>query len=860
MMTNVTVRFGDCEVSLERLELRRVDKIVGIEPQVFDVLTYLLRHRDRVVPKTELLDEIWGNRFVSESALTSRVKSARRAVGDTGRDQRIIKTIYGRGYRFVADVADKTHSAGPSQGAARTDGTASRGDVDPAGRVLRAISGIGDGVGAAIQVIGGARSGKTELLGQVAEAARRQSLAVGLSGPVIASPSPYGCVAEALDEMVQRHPGLLDLIPAGCRTELERAFEGRLPTTRQRWFVAVREFLVTAAERSGAVLLLDDLHLADRESLILVDDVARLTRRYRLVVVVAQRSDAVTRPGFEVVKLAERRRAPVDQQAILDLPSEVTEVLRRLAVIGDRFDRLEFTAASGHDVPTADRLLELALASGVIGCESDGYRFADPATAEQLAAGIAPPLRPTVTKEIAMRLVDLGAAPARVADRLLAACEPAMAAPYALEAARAAAAARLHEQVLRWTGAVRQHANGPVKAALLALRADALAAVGDQAAVAAYRQALAAADLDQAAGLRARLARAALLSGDVASAEEALAGLEANGGPDDGAILLGRGMLAYFSGDLDGADTAVEAARALALRPGAPDRLLDVITLQGMIAHNRGEWFDRLRRELRGTSENPQLASAVFDSHLCVAEYLLYGPTPYQEVVALAHQLRAQAERAGARRGVAFAVTVAGEAALLAGDLDAARADLSEAVALHVEMAADTGTAHTLQRLAEVELAAGNRAEAERLLRRALPLARWSPLARHLLQRIYGTLIAAAPDADAALTVVDEAVERLDEPFACMFCQVMIAVPASIACIEGGRLDEARAWLAQATRSAATWQGTAWQAAVTEVRAHLARAEGGDAAAKGLFAEAAKLFAVAGQPLDTQRCLEAADN
>ena len=100
-------------------------------------------------------------------------------------------------------------------------------------------------------------------------------------------------------------------------------------------------------------------------------------------------------------------------------------------------------------------------------------------------------------------------------------------------------------------------------------------------------------------------------------------------------------------------------------------------------------------------------------------------------------------------------MTVAGEAALLAGDLDAARADLVEALALHAEMAADTGTAHTLQRLAEVELAAGDRPAAERLLRRALPLARWSPLARHLLQRIYGTLIAAAPDTDAALAVVD---------------------------------------------------------------------------------------------------------
>jgi tetratricopeptide (TPR) repeat protein len=505
-------------------------------------------------------------------------------------------------------------------------------------------------------------------------------------------------------------------------------------------------------------------------------------------------------------------------------------------------------------------LVEQALSSEAICVESGRYRFADPAIAARLTAEVAPALRPTIMNEIATRLIELGATPAQVADLLLATGRPAMAARYALEAARTAAVSGLNAEVLRWTEAVRDHVDGQAEAALLSLRADALAAVGDHAAVPAYRKALATADLDQAPGLRARLARAALLSGDVASAEEALAGLEPSGGPDDGAILLARGMLAYFAGDLDGADAAVEAARALALAPGAPNRLLDVITLQGMIAHNRGEWFDRLRRELRATSENPQLASAVFDSHLCVAEYLLYGPTPYDEVISLTRQLREQAERTGARRGVAFAVTVAGEAALLAGDLDAARADLAEAVPLHVEIGADTGTAHTLQRLAEVELAAGDPAAAERLLRRALPLARWSPLARHLLQRIYGTLISAAPDADAALAVVDEAVERLDEPFACTLCQVMIAVPASIACIEGGRLDEARSWLAQAQSSAATWQGTAWQGAVAEARAHLARAEGDRAAANRLLTDAAKLFEVAGQPLDAQRCLEAVDS
>jgi len=104
----MTATFGPCELSLDRVELRRDGVRVAIEPQVFDVLAYLLSHRDRVVSKHELLDEVWGTRFVSESALTSRIKSARRAVGDTGRDQRVIRTVHGRGYQFVAEVDDDT--------------------------------------------------------------------------------------------------------------------------------------------------------------------------------------------------------------------------------------------------------------------------------------------------------------------------------------------------------------------------------------------------------------------------------------------------------------------------------------------------------------------------------------------------------------------------------------------------------------------------------------------------------------------------------------------------------------------------------------------------------------------------------
>jgi len=98
--------FGDCEVDVAAFELRRAGVAVHMEPQVFDVLTYLIQHRDRVVPKTELLEHVWGDRFVSESALSSRLKAARRAVGDDGSTQGVIRTVHGRGYQFVAAVAE----------------------------------------------------------------------------------------------------------------------------------------------------------------------------------------------------------------------------------------------------------------------------------------------------------------------------------------------------------------------------------------------------------------------------------------------------------------------------------------------------------------------------------------------------------------------------------------------------------------------------------------------------------------------------------------------------------------------------------------------------------------------------------
>jgi DNA-binding winged helix-turn-helix (wHTH) protein len=100
------LRFEACELDIGRHELRRDGEVVKVEPQVFDVLVALADRRGQLVTKNDLLDEVWGDRFVSESALTSRIKAARQAVGDDGRQQRVIKTVHGRGYRFVADVRE----------------------------------------------------------------------------------------------------------------------------------------------------------------------------------------------------------------------------------------------------------------------------------------------------------------------------------------------------------------------------------------------------------------------------------------------------------------------------------------------------------------------------------------------------------------------------------------------------------------------------------------------------------------------------------------------------------------------------------------------------------------------------------
>ena len=102
----MTLVFENCEIQVDRRELRRESTVIHVEPQVFDVLVYLVRHRDRVVSKAELIRSVWDGRFVSDDTLASRVSAARRAIGDTGAEQRFIRTVTRRGFRFVGEVQE----------------------------------------------------------------------------------------------------------------------------------------------------------------------------------------------------------------------------------------------------------------------------------------------------------------------------------------------------------------------------------------------------------------------------------------------------------------------------------------------------------------------------------------------------------------------------------------------------------------------------------------------------------------------------------------------------------------------------------------------------------------------------------
>ncbi|WP_316227900.1 MULTISPECIES: winged helix-turn-helix domain-containing tetratricopeptide repeat protein [unclassified Bradyrhizobium] len=112
----MSYHFKDFALDPERRELRHDDALVAMEPQVFDLLEFLIRNRDRVVSRDDLLAAVWGGRIVSEATLSSRISAARAAIGDDGEAQRLIRTIPRKGFRFVGEVREPAAAEPNDQG------------------------------------------------------------------------------------------------------------------------------------------------------------------------------------------------------------------------------------------------------------------------------------------------------------------------------------------------------------------------------------------------------------------------------------------------------------------------------------------------------------------------------------------------------------------------------------------------------------------------------------------------------------------------------------------------------------------------------------------------------------------------
>ncbi|WP_342132323.1 AAA family ATPase [Hydrogenophaga sp. OTU3427] len=546
---------------------------------------------------------------------------------------------------------------------------------------------------------------------------------------------------------------------------------------------------------------------------------------------------------------------------LCDAPADAQALLRWLALCGDELDHHTVEALAALAQTPGLAALDGALAAGVLVLSSGRYRFRHELVRQALIEQVPPHRRARMHRDIATRLAETDATPASVARHWLDAGQPRQALPWQLAAARQAVRLAAFSDALRHLAPLL--AFEPQHAEALRLRAEALDALGDPAAMAAYRLAADAAGEPDSHNLRAKAALAQVKQGDPKGALLALVGLSptsVDGRLSEALAYSGAAALGAADPAMGTAKAAV--ARKLALESGDTAALVIASWAQAAAAHARGELHRSVWADLQETRHVPHLALRVFDGHLCITQRFLYGARPYADVIAFANALATEAQRLGAARGHAFGVTLRGEAEWLAGDLAAARTHLREGARLHRAIGGPVGEALALQRLAELHLHEGRRGEARALLDEALDLARQTDIGFHLLDRIYGTRIRLhAHDPAAALHVMEDASESVRGPLeTCPGCRITFAVPAAVAAARAGEVALAEQHEAQCAYLAdVVMRLPAWHAAHDEVRGHIAAARATQRAtqrdeAVARFAAAATRFRSAGHPLDAARC------
>jgi DNA-binding SARP family transcriptional activator/tetratricopeptide (TPR) repeat protein len=696
------------------------------------------------------------------------------------------------------------------------------------------------------------------------------------------------------------------------------------PVGRMQVFAAAAQVLASLARERGVVFLIDDVHAADAGTLELVQHLARAARFHRVLLLLtfreppreslaALRTGLLDRGAASEIELLPLTAEESDELLTLltgrQLPRETLDAVYSLAggnpffteelassatavqpvqvpsqlldVVDARLSRLaastraalETVAVVTSDVdartlgllcqitePKAFAVLDEALASGVLVERADRCRFRHGLLRAALMRGVPAHRRAAAHSDAADRLAAAGAPAAQVAHQLLEAGLGERAVSWLVEASRDAAAMGAFTDAHRLASRALEFA--PDDPEVIELRADLAVTLGDPDAAAAYSPALASLPDQHADDVRVKQAYAYFISGDLPRARETLSGVGPVSAASRARLLITRGWLAVFSGNLDRAAEVGVEARALAGELGLTAELFEASMLEAFVTLNRGEWPERLRSDLLDPTHAPEIAGMLHEAHLCVAQVFLYGGLPYEEVIAGARGLAAAAERAGARRGIAFATTLLGEAELLSGYQDRAEGHLTEGVRRNREVGGHGGEALCLWRLAELALARDRREEALPLLERAYAAATPSWLCiPHMLCRVHGTLIRAAVDPAAAVAAVaDGETAMATRSEWCNTCSPHFLLPAATALATAGAPTRAQRYADRAARVISVLWGDrgSWPAALAEARGAIARAGGDETGSRELLAEAAGRFAAAGQPLDAARCRDAA--
>jgi DNA-binding winged helix-turn-helix (wHTH) protein/predicted ATPase len=306
--------FEEYELDLGRYELRSAGKPVKLEPQVFNLLAYLIRHRDRVVTKDEFLEQLWPGRFVSEATLTSRLMAARRAIGDRGREQRLIQTVHGRGYRFMAPVQERVMEQVLRDVPAAMSNTVPPPTVLRPARTVQAVGREAElaqlhrwlqralhGIRQLVFVTGEAGLGKTTLVEAfLHDLAGSEALWIGRGQCIehYGAGEAYLPVLEALGGLC-KEPGGQELIALLVRqaptwvvhmpwlvteAELDALQRRVMGATQERMLREMAEAIAAWTAERPLILVLEDLHWSDHATLDLLAWLARRPEPARLLV------------------------------------------------------------------------------------------------------------------------------------------------------------------------------------------------------------------------------------------------------------------------------------------------------------------------------------------------------------------------------------------------------------------------------------------------------------------------------------------------------------------------------------------------------------------------------------------------